>query len=376
MGKENLKLRKRNEIIGKYPLTGLYVNPTRFCNLACRHCWLSPPQTDSLTAGSEELGAEEIIRLAEAALPLGLNNIKLTGGEPLLKNDIPELLKYCCKKKISVDIETNGTLITDEMAKVFKKLSVRQISVSLDSADPELHDFFRNKKGAFDDTIRGIKALTKNSYSPQVIMSLYRENLKDFGDFLAFMKKLRISDIKINVISLVGRGKKLKEKGGIPSIEEILEFSKKIDRFSEDFKGSIFLDIPAAFKKLRVMEREGCKVCAILNILGILSDGSVSFCGIGFMEEKLIFGNIRDKDFSLGNIWTGDPVLKKLRRDVPNNLGGVCAKCIFKKRCLGSCRAEVYHNSGNLTDAHWFCQEAYDKGYFPTTRIVPCKETV
>jgi radical SAM protein with 4Fe4S-binding SPASM domain len=158
----------------------------------------------------------------------------------------------------------------------------------------------------------------------------------------------------------------------VPTIKEILDFSEKLRVKYESFKGYLFLDIPMAFKSLdEIKNRGGYRTCAIRNILGILSDGSVSICGIGYMDEDLLFGNVRGKTSSLGDIWHNNPVLKRIREDIPSKLEGVCGICVFKNKCLGSCRAEVYYNTGSLVAPYWFCQEAYDEGLFPSTRVMP-----
>ena len=73
-------------------LDSLYINPTKYCNLRCRHCWISPPNKDELKEGDKELSIEEIINVVKEAEKLGLSSVKLTGGEPLLRKDISVLV--------------------------------------------------------------------------------------------------------------------------------------------------------------------------------------------------------------------------------------------------------------------------------------------
>ena len=350
-------------------LDSLYINPTKYCNLRCRHCWVSPPQGES--AKEEELSIDEIINIVKEAKKLGLRSIKLTGGEPLLKEDIERFLEYCASSDIEVIIETNGTLITRELARSFRKFRVGHISVSLDSSSPELNDFFRGKKGAFKCAVRGIENLRDEYFSPQVIISLYKENLTGFGDFIRLMQKLGVRDVKINTISSIGRGADLQNQGQAPAVREILDFSQRLNDIAADFDGSIYLDVPMAFKGLEELDGRGCGICNIKSILGILSDGRVSFCGIGQVDESIVFGNVKDDPSVLKDIWDNTKVLQQVRKEIPSKLEGVCGICIFKNRCLGSCRADVYHNTGSLFAPYWFCQEAYDEGFFPSTRLIP-----
>jgi SynChlorMet cassette radical SAM/SPASM protein ScmF len=361
-----------DQISDEFPLSSLYINPTRYCNLCCKHCWVSPPYKEELGSGDEELSTGEIVDIVKAAKNLGLSCVKLTGGEPLLRKGLGSFLEFCAGSDIEVWIETNGVLVTKDVAKMLKKFKVSLISISIDSASEEKHDFFRGRKGAFRRTIEGIENLKDENISPQVIISLYKENLKDFDKFIQLMHTLSVNNIKINTISPIGRGSELQDTELVPTIKEILDFSEKLRVKYESFKGYLFLDIPMAFKSLdEIKNRGGYRTCAIRNILGILSDGSVSICGIGYMDEDLLFGNVRGKTSSLGDIWHNNPVLKRIREDIPSKLEGVCGICVFKNKCLGSCRAEVYYNTGSLVAPYWFCQEAYDEGLFPSTRVMP-----
>ncbi|MGB2662320.1 MAG: radical SAM protein [Candidatus Omnitrophota bacterium] len=352
-------------------LDSLYINPTKYCNLCCKHCWVSPPTREKLEKEDEELSIKEIISVVKEARKLGLNSVKLTGGEPLLREDVKELLEFCASSGVETMIETNGTLITKDTARMFKKFKVGHISVSLDSASARTHDFFRGKKGAFKSTIKGIENLRDECFPPQVIMSLYKGNLEGFSDFMRLMRRLEVNDIKINTISPLGRGAGMQDKGLTPTAKEILEFGERLKEITGHFKGSVYLDVPMAFRSLEELDGRGCGCCKIKSILGILSDGSVSICGIGYMDDRLVFGNIKDDPAVLKEIWNNNPVLRQIREKIPSKLEGVCGMCVFKKMCLGNCRAEVYHNTGSFFSPYWFCQEAFDEGLFPSTRLIP-----
>ena len=348
-----------------------YINPTRFCNLKCKHCWIEPPVKKDQGIEEDELSIEEIVDIVKEAQKLGVTSVKLTGGEPLLRKDLSPLLEFCAESGIETVIETNGTLITKDVAEMLVKFRVRHISVSLDSAFGEMHDFFRGQKGAFRQTVRGIRMLKDAGMSPQVIMSLYRENLVGFEEFVKFMEDLEISDVKINIICPVGRGEYMQNAELAPTVKEVIDFSKKTEGIRESFRGSLYVDIPAAFKDLKEIKNGKCSGCSVKNILGLLPDGSISICGIGFLDKDMIFGNIRKDHALIGDIWHNNVFLKRVREQVPSKLEGICGKCVFRNTCLGGCRAHVYHNTGSITAPYWFCQEAYDQGLFPATRMVP-----
>jgi SynChlorMet cassette radical SAM/SPASM protein ScmF len=315
---------------------------------------------------------KEMIGVVKEAMGLGLASVKITGGEPLLREDLEELLRFCSGKKIGTWIETNGTLIDAKTAKMLKDAELDLISVSLDSSFAEKHDAFRGRKGAFERTVQGIRNLVGEGFAPQVIMTLCRENMEDFAHFLELMKELGVSDVKVNIISCIGRGHDMQRSGVTPTVEEVLRFGENLDAIKVSFEGYVFLDLPAAFKSLEDVKKRNFGKCAVKNILGLLSDGSVSLCGIGYMDEALIFGNVRGNPSALKDIWFGNPVLKRIREDIPAKLRGVCGICVFKNICTGSCRAEAHQEGGDLITApSRLCQTAYEKGLFPVTRLVP-----
>src|SRR4030042_1468058 len=118
---------------------------TRSCNLFCAHC------RSSSTAGAyeNELSTEECLRLIDDILEVGKPVIILSGGEPLLRQDLFRIAKYAVKKGLRVVMGTNGTLITDEVAAELKTIPISRVAVSIDFPTPELQDKFRSKAGAF-----------------------------------------------------------------------------------------------------------------------------------------------------------------------------------------------------------------------------------
>ncbi len=135
---------------------------------------------------------------------------------------------------------------------------------------------------------------------------------------------------------------------------------------------NIDLYLPPALKGIKELSRQTLCSCNILNICGILSNGDVSVCGIGRIKKKLILGNIKEK--SIVQIWKEAPLFNEIRQKVPFDLKGVCGKCLFKYQCLGFCRADVLGDNQSLVDPNGICDEIYQKGLFPKTRILEAGE--
>jgi SynChlorMet cassette radical SAM/SPASM protein ScmF len=332
---------------------------------------LSPPFVKDTNTYAEtvidEIPLEEIQPAIHEALDLGLTGIKLTGGEPFLRNDLIDFIKFFHEKGLEIQIETNGTLIDKDMALKLRRFKGMSISVSLDGPSAEAHDKLRGVGGAFDQTLRAIEFMVKEEIPIQIVFSLYRGNLSSLWDAISLAKDLEADSIKINIVTSMGRGSHMTKKGETLTLEELLDLNTRIENI-DDNGINILFDLPVAFQSIESMFSCQKGSCNIHNIIGILADGSVSFCGVGENEPSLIMGNVR-KD-SLSDIWHHHPLLEKMRQEVPGKLEGICQRCIFKNRCLGGCRATVYTAQRNFTAPLGICEEAHQKGLFPRTRII------
>jgi SynChlorMet cassette radical SAM/SPASM protein ScmF len=357
-----------------YPIHAIYLNLTDRCNLRCQHCWLSSEMMPSMGGPSRAMGKEgeslsvplmtEVIRQAK---PLGLHTVKLTGGEPFLRNDVVDFVSLFHKEGLAVDIETNGTLVDRSTAQSLRALGVRAISVSLDSADPAPHDRFRGVKGAFEGATNGIHHLVGQGVRTQVIMSLFRGNAGQIEPLARLSVELGARLLKINPILPMGRGKTMVQGKRTLSVEELVKTSRWVkEELQPRVNIPLHFSLPIAFRPLTEIMAGNCPECAILNILGIVANGDISFCGIQRIQKDLVMGNVRSD--RLGAVWMSHPLLKAMREMIPGQLEGICGRCFFKQRCMGSCLACTYYLEKSFTAPYWFCQEAFEKGLFPRTR--------
>lgn len=349
------------------PLIHLYVNPTGYCNLACKHCWITPRRSGSpFTVRErlkEEFTPEQFRDLLDQAVDLGLKNLKLTGGEPLLRSDFPILYRAAAEHSagLYVNIETNGTLEPEGIWEAFDEHPPGSVAVSLDSVQPDTHDEFRNTPGAWKRTVAFIGKLVELKINTQIIMSTADFRIEPVLEMAAFCKNAGVNSLKINPVQPVGRGRELKtpESG----MKRILEFAKAV---LSNCGNSVILDMPQAFLPLNRLPLAGR--CPIHNLLGILADGGISFCGIGFFCSELVMGNFLKE--SLNSVWEDSYLLKKLRRELPADLQGICGNCIHKNSCLGKCVMQNYYSCGSLNAPFWMCEQAESEGLFPKTRKI------
>jgi SynChlorMet cassette radical SAM/SPASM protein ScmF len=362
------KARKLNLPKGVPPLTSLYMYISGSCNLACHHCWIEPDfQTDNKKG--KFLKLEYLKKAIKEAKPLGLQSVKLTGGEPMLHPQFREIVEHIESKKIGMIMETNGTLIDDKMAAFLKsKKYFNFVSVSIDGAKPETHDNLRGIKGSFKKAVAGIKSLVKAGFHPQLICTLHKGNIAELEDVVKLAESLGCGSVKFNHVQHMGRGDAFARKSGF-EVQELIKLFQMIEsKIKPKSKIKIFFDIPVAFYSIKKILKESICRCMIFNILGITSQGNMALCGIGETIPKLNYGNLDVN--SIKEIWLGKKELIELRKNIPNKFEGICAKCMHKWVCLGSCIANNFHLKNKFISSYYFCDNAFHMGLFPKTRII------
>ena len=356
----------------KYPLSQIYFYLTEGCNLRCRHCWIAPKyqgENNSYPA----LDLELFKSIIEQAKPLGLTGVKLTGGEPLLHPEIKEILEYIRTEDLRLTVETNGVLCTSELAEKMAACKDPFVSVSLDGADAETHEWVRGVTGSFEAALKGTQNLAEVGLRPQVIMTIMRHNKEQIEPMVRVAENLGAGSVKFNILQPTARGERMHSNGEALAIEELVDLGKWVENtLSADTSLNLHYDHPIAFRPLGKMFGENgdsCGACGILSILGVLANGSYALCGIGETVSDLVFGHAGTD--ILEHIWTNTPLLKEIREKLPYRLKGICGDCLMKERCLGSCLAQNYYKSKRFWEPFWFCEEAYKRGLFPDTRIPP-----
>ena len=358
-----------------YPLRSIYFYPTESCNLKCSHCWIHPSYASDENSyqkhNQENVSVEVMEQVVRDAIPLGLSHIKFTGGEPFLSPKLFEYIEKFSSYGLSFSFETNGTLLTEDTVSRLKAYKIRAISLSLDGSTPEIHDKIRGVEGSFHRAIKGISILIENQIFPQVIFCLQRVNFSDLENTIRLAHKLGVRSFKVNpIIFFEGDGEGCE---GL-SIEELMRVGKQIENEFSDRYGNTHIDlyVPPALKGIKEFSRNTIFTCKIHTICGILSNGDVSICGIGRREKNLIMGNVREQ--GIDRIWKEGALFQEIREKVPAQLKGICGSCLFKYHCLGFCRAHVLCNGQSAMDPYGICEEVFEKGLFPKSRILSSKE--
>ncbi|MFC2023194.1 radical SAM protein [Chloroflexota bacterium] len=363
---------------GVPPLRAFYLYMSNSCNLACRHCWITPRYVDGQPDHGDVIDVDALRRAVHEAKPMGLGSAKLTGGEPMLHPRFVEIVDMLTKEGLGMNMETNGTLVTAELARYLKdETNLSFISVSIDGADAETHDAFRNVDGAFDAVLRGLDYLVEAGYeNTQVIMCVHRDNRDQIEDVVRLAAAHGAGSVKINPVTNSGRGAAMHERG------EGLDFHERMDLAhyvydelrprlrQEGLSVGLVLNTSLALMPIREIMRRGGRTgdCGVLGILGMLGTGEIVLCGIGRTTPELVYGRLGED--SIRDIWLTHPTILELRRILADvdSYPGICGKCSVARRCRTGCVAQNFVNGRHLVWPDALCAEAERLGGFPATR--------
>ncbi len=335
----------------------LYINPAGGCNLSCKHCWVN----EGKYLG-ELLTLDQWQELLKQAKDEGATYLKFTGGEPILSENFVPLYEYSTKLFQTIAIETNGTLEPDGIWEAFKKNKPFHVSVSIDNANPELHDEFRGQKGAWKKTINFAKKLVKHKIDNQIIMSVSNTEKEPIEKMIKLVQEIGVYSLKINFIAPSGRGKADSFYNN-SSIQNILDFFSWIE--TETPLG-VQYSAPVAFVPIERLKDHG--YCPVRNLMGVLPDGTFSLCGVAFSRPEMAWGKFPAT--SVKEAWNNSPIYRTIRDSVPANLEGVCRICMHRDSCIGNCIVNNMESGGQITSPDILCQMAYEAGLFPKSRII------
>ncbi|HAJ27586.1 MAG TPA: 12,18-didecarboxysiroheme deacetylase, partial [Syntrophus sp. (in: bacteria)] len=182
-------------------------NMTRRCNLRCIHCYSSSQNIDY----PDELTTEEARTMIRDLATFGAPVLLFSGGEPLMRKDLPDLTQYAVDQGMRAVISTNGTLITKEKAALFRKIGLSYVGISLDGTRAT-HDFFRGVSGAFDRTMKGLRNCQEAGIKVGVRFTVNRHNVADVPAIFDLLEEENIPRCCFYHLVYAGRGSKLVEE--------------------------------------------------------------------------------------------------------------------------------------------------------------------
>jgi len=317
-------------------------NTTRACNLSCLHCY-----RDAGDAASGELTTAEGKKLLAEIARAGFKIMVFSGGEPLLRSDIYDLISHAKSLGLRPVLGTNGTLIDREAAARLKAAGAACAGISLDSRDKDKHDWFRGYPGAWEETMRGIAACREAGLPFQIHTTVMNWNEAEITAITDQAVALGAAAHHIFFLVPAGRGKDIEETtlktaqyeallASILAKQAAVPIELKPTCAPQFMRLARQMDIPVRFSK-------GCLAGTAYCV--ILPAGDVHPCPY----LPLTAGNVRQAPFAA--IWRESPLLASFRSQP---LKGRCGGCGFAGIC-GGCRARAYYYSGGdyLAEEPW-----------------------
>jgi radical SAM protein with 4Fe4S-binding SPASM domain len=319
--------------------------------LRCPHCYL---EAEPQAATADELTTQECLRLIDEMQALGTEMIILTGGEPLLRQDIYDIARYASSRGIWVVMGTNGVLITEGVARKMVECGVQGVAISLDSLHPEKHNSFRGGPNAWELSVRGLDICRANGLQVLIQTTVMAMNYDEIPELLKFAQEKGAWSFNLYFLVQTGRGQQLNDLSP-EQTEAMLSYLVE----TQDRQRPMLVRSKCAphFKQIAYqrglggLESGGCM--AGTEYCRITPQGDVTPCPY----MTVAAGNVREQSFA--EIWQTSPVLQDLRD--ANRLKGRCGACEFNQLC-GGCRCRAYAATGD------YLQEDPACTYQPTGR--------
>ncbi|MGD8645889.1 MAG: 12,18-didecarboxysiroheme deacetylase [Desulfobacterales bacterium] len=333
-------------------------NVTRRCNLKCVHCYAHAKNTSFDNELSTDQGKKLIDDLAEFGSPVML----FSGGEPLVRKDLPQLAAYAVEKGMRAVISTNGTLITPDTARNLKKIGLSYVGISLDGME-EINDRFRGVSGAFKSALEGIKNSQAAGIKVGLRFTINKFNVSEIPKIFQLLEDMDIPRVCFYHLVYAGRGSELidedlSHEGSRAALDLIIDETRRLFNKGKP-KEVLTVDNHAdgPYIYLRLLKENPSRAKEVLELLK-WNEGNNSGRGIGCVSwdgevhadqfwRHHSFGNVKDRPFS--QIWmdTSETLMGKLK-EKKKHVRGRCATCNWLDVCGGNFRVRAEAVSGDI----------------------------
>ena len=331
--------------------TDVFLEITSVCNLRCKHCNVYDYRQDP-----KEFTFAEWVRLFDRMAELKVFTAWISGGEPLARPDIFELLDALLERPMRVKgFNTNGTLVTPEKArrlKAYRKFGT--VQVSLDGATAETHDKLRGE-GNFDRAVRGIGMLVEAGLPVSVFTIFTKYNRHQVRAVAELARKIGVGQVSYNILLPQGNALHYFHEIAL-SDREWRETVMEVGEISKEFPGIASGPLKQCYDRFATFEEDLAKA-------GPCGPRYLTGCGTGFTEctimpdgrvlpcdrlQEITCGNLRERD--LQDIWLNSEVFKsfRARRSVLLDDLPTCKGCRYQPLCTGGCPSLPYYLEGKL----------------------------
>ncbi|MCP4455551.1 MAG: radical SAM protein [Planctomycetes bacterium] len=353
-------------------------NITRTCNLKCVHCY----NDSGVGKPSNEVTTDKAKSVLDDLAGFGIPSVLFSGGEPLMRPDLFELIEYAVGKGLRAVISTNGTLIDKDKAKLIKDLGVSYVGISLDGMGP-VNDKFRGVDGAFERTVQGIRNCQAAGVRVGLRLTLTGQNVQDLESLFDFFDAEGIERACFYHLVPSGRGSDMSSEHltSAQSRAALDIIQAKTKQYKDEGKQTDILTVDnhvdGVYTYLKLLKEDPDRAQDVWKLL-TWNGGGLNSSGIGigcidydgFVHANQFWGhhslgNIHDTPFS--EVWSDqeEPLLKGLR-DRRANVKGRCRMCKFFDACGGSLRVRA--------DLHFGDTWAPDPGCYLTDEEIGLDE--
>jgi radical SAM protein with 4Fe4S-binding SPASM domain len=315
-------------------------NLTRRCNLECAHCYISAGPAET---AEHELTTAECLRIAESILAVNPAPLFiLSGGEPLLRDDLETLAGFASSRGATVVVGTNGTMLTDDRIRRLADAGVTGVAVSIDSLDERRHDNFRHGRGSFAATSAAIDRLREHRLDFILQTAVTRGSRGDLARLAAWAAERGAVSFNAYFLVATGRGAALADL----SPDEYESALAELVALHRRYLGRMMVRAKCAPHFMRLLHQ----LAPDSPILGyetrcpcgtqycrITPDGKLTPCP--YIPTPA--GDLREQSFA--DVWRDAPLFDALRA---GNLGGRCGRCEYRALC-GGCRARAFAIEGD-----------------------------
>jgi AdoMet-dependent heme synthase len=333
--------------VPRAPLS-VFVSITSRCNLSCLHCAVY----GKANTYGPDLTTAQWLSFIDHMADIKVFRVKISGGEPFVREDIFTILDHLSQKPIRFSINTNAALIDEVAARRLEayggKLS--DIMVSLDGPTAEVHDALRGP-GAFRETMRGLGYLIERVGRISAYCTVTRLNFRHLGEVARLAEELGIAGVKFNDLIVLGRGSDNLDRLGLSGDErrEVVAYLNELKGIYPSVSGT-FLEVSDIFDSIRsvyanppsgaktdINYLSGCG--ALCTECAIRPDGYATPCD---RLTALVAGNILDTGLDV--IWSESAVFREFRKRfiTPITSLPTCADCAYAPYCTAGCAAGAY----------------------------------